>query len=87
MASPPDAIFDFEVSVAPEVDVLLGSIRVSPRRISDISEQPALVELLTKRMSEKENQLKENLEKVDWEIESDATLLAVAGDVTVENAS
>lgn len=85
--NPPDAIFDFEASIAPEVDVLLGSIRVSPRRISDMTEQPKLVALLEARLKEKQDQMRENLEKVNWEIDTEATLRAVAGDALIETVS
>jgi hypothetical protein len=82
--APDDAIFDFETSIAPEVDVLLGAIRVSPRRIADFSEHAEFLQLLRDRLAEKEEKLKANLEKVNWEIDSEATLLAVAGPEPLE---
>lgn len=82
-----DPIWDFEASVAPEVDILLSSIRVSPRRISDINEHPAFVKLLKNRLAAREQELEENLEKVDWDIDSAATLAAVAGDSVIETVS
>jgi len=69
------------------VDVLLGAIRVSPRRIADFSEHPEFLQLLADRLAEKEEKLKRNLETVNWEIDSEATLLAVAGTEPIETVS
>jgi len=69
------------------VDVLLGAIRVSPRRIADFSEHPEFLQLLGDRLAEKEKKLKGNLETVNWEIDSEATLLAVAGTEPIETVS
>lgn len=77
--APDDAIFDFETSIAPDVDALLGAIRVSPRRIADFTEHPEFLHLLRDQLAGKEEKLKGNLERVNWEIDSKATLLAVAG--------
>lgn len=67
--------------------MLLGAIRISPTRISSMSENPKLLNLLKTRLEEKQRELSENLEKVHWEIDSEATLLAVAGDGPIESVS
>ena len=85
--APDDAIFDFEVSIAPEVDVLLGAIRVSPYRVAEFSEHPKLLQLLQDRLAEKEEKLKTNLEKINWEIDGEAALLAVGGTEPIEIVS
>lgn len=81
---PDEAILDFEASVAPDLEVLVGGIRASPRRIADISEHPALVALIMSRLAEKVKLLEDNLEKVNWDLDSESTLAAVAGDGAVE---
>lgn len=81
---PDEAILDFEASVAPDLEVLVGGIRASPRRIADISEHPALVALIMSKLAEKEKLLEDNLEKVKWDLDSESTLAAVAGDGAVE---
>lgn len=80
----PDEILDFEESIAPRLDALLGGIRASPRRIADISEHPVLVTLIKSRLEDRMTSLEENLEKVNRDLDSDATLAAVTGDGTVE---
>ncbi|KAF8310377.1 hypothetical protein DL93DRAFT_2084553 [Clavulina sp. PMI_390] len=80
-----EAMEDFEATIGPDLDILLSSFRVSPRRIAEIAEQPVLVDILKRRLEARQKNLRENLEVVKWEIDSASTLKAVAGNGFIES--